>query len=334
MKKIIHSALILASAASLTACGGQTQLAGSAYPVGYQQQPGAYAQNPYAQSAYAYQTPQQSLAQQQQALSPAYGQQQAVSAQRTQATSPQATAARPTAQRTTTATRPPATAQTAATRTAGTAKAAPRAAAPKQSADSIAQQLLQQTRQTFSQLQNYSAIADVYEKNEKGVTNLKLAIKYLNPGSNKLEILNHTNGLFKGAKLVYSSGSDQVTGRAGGVASFLKVTTTLEDDRIKSRRGYRLDQVDTSALVQRLVMSAQHPKVLGKTTIGGRPIAILEYTNANTFDQKVNRELLGIDMETSFIRMHEMYEGQELVYSLKVTELTVNGALNAKDLEI
>ncbi len=329
MKKIINSALILASVASLTACGGQTQLAGSAYPAGYQQQPGAYSQNPYAQSAYAYQTPQQAFAQQPQALSPAYGQQQAAYGQQQpvynqqQAISAQRTA-QPTATRT--------TAQTATRTTAQ--PTAPRAAAAPQTATSIAQQLLQKARQTFSQLQNFSAVADIYEKNEKGTTSLKLAIKYQNPGSNKLEILSHTNSLFKGAKIVYTNGSDQVTGRAGGVASFLKVSSTLDDERIKSRRGYRLDQVDTRALVQRLVMSAQQPKVLGKTTIGGRPIAILEYSSANTLDQKITRELLGIDMETNFIRMHEMYEGQELVYSLKIAELTVNGNLTAKDFEI
>ncbi|MEZ0374529.1 MAG: YdeI/OmpD-associated family protein [Candidatus Sericytochromatia bacterium] len=37
------------------------------------------------------------------------------------------------------------------------------------------------------------------------------------------------------------------------------------------------------------------PKFLGKTNIGGHEIAVLEFLNVNTFDQRITRALLGIE---------------------------------------
>lgn len=116
--------------------------------------------------------------------------------------------------------------------------------------------------------------------------------------------------------------------------SFMKLTVPLSDERISSRRGYRLDQIDTLAIVNRLMKSGQQPKVLGKTNFNGREIAMIEFAGQNPFDNTITREVLGIDMQDNFVRTHEMYVGTDLVYSLKLEQVTVDGTIPASDFTI
>jgi hypothetical protein len=338
MKKILTATLTSTlTLVLLSACGGQTQINPT---MAYGNQ---YGQTPYQQSGYAYQNP-NLMAQQNQNLSnPAQAQySQGFAAQQptqTQATTQQALNA-PQTNATRTATKAPAapvqraaTASTARPSAAATptrqAAAAP--AAPKLSA---AQALLLNARKRVQTLNSAKTVVSCFETNaEKGPTNLKANMMFM-AGTTKLEVISHQNSLFVGAKLSYQAGSPNVTARAAGALGIVKVNAPMTDKRILTRRGYRLDQIDVFAIANRLLNGKSEPKVLGKTLVNGRNIAILEFTNANDFDKEVTRELLGIDMEDYFVRIHEMYAGSELVFSLKLENLQLNAPISAQDLEI
>lgn len=341
MKKILSSTLTSTlTLALLSACGGQTQINPT---MGYAPQQG---QTPYQQSGYAYQNP-GATAQQNQNLSsptqtqyptsfaaqPGTTQQRAaqpVSAPKQiasvpQTTTPQVTTARPPAAK-------PATGQTTTqTKTPARQTSTPAAAAPKLSA---AQILLINARKRVQTLNTAKTTVNCFETNaEKGPTNLKANMTFMS-GTTKLEVISHQNSLFVGAKLSYQAGNPDVTARAAGALGIVKVNAPMTDKRILTRRGYRLDQIDVFAISNRLLNGNAEPKILGKTQINGRNIAILEFTKANDFDQEVTRELLGIDMEDFFVRIHEMYAGSELVFSLKLENVQLNTPVSAKDLEI
>lgn len=343
MKKVFATALTgTLSLFMLSACGGQTQINPS---MAYAPQ---YGQTPYQQSGYAYQNPnlaaqnalgnpaQQALAQSQGA--PQYAAQQpvantaqsaALQAQANAAARAQATPQQTQARAATTAPRNVATPVTAPRAQSAAAPAA--AAAPKISAT---QALLINARKRVQTLNSAKATVNCFETNtEKGPTNLKANMLFLN-GQTKLEVIAHQNSLFVGAKLTYHEGSDQVSARAAGALGLVKVSAPMSDKRILTRRGYRLDQIDTFAIAKRLLNGSVEPKVLGKTQVNGRNIAILEFKNANDFDQSITRELLGIDMENYFIHIHEMYAGSELVFSLKLENLQLNAPLTPQDLEV
>jgi len=108
----------------------------------------------------------------------------------------------------------------------------------------------------------------------------------------------------------------------------------MSDENLLTSRGYQLDQIDSFAIAKGILSGQFVPKVLGKKKVNGRDIAILEFTHANDFDPKITRELLGIDMQDYFVRTHEMYEGDNLVFSLNLSNLEFNAPLTAKDLEI
>lgn len=341
MKKILSSTLTSTlTLVLLSACGGQTQLNPT---MGYAPQ---YGQTPYQQSGYAYQNP-SLMAQQNQnfnnpaqaqypqsfASQPGTVQAQAATTQRT--TAPQNTAARTAA---TASAQRPTTTTTAARQTTQTgatpvrqASAPAAAAAPKLSA---AQILLLNARKRVQTLNSAKATVNCFETNaEKGPTNLKANMTFMS-GTTKLEVISHQNSLFVGAKLSYQAGNPNVTARAAGALGIVKVNAPMTDKRILTRRGYRLDQIDVFAISNRLLNGNVEPKVLGKTQVNGRNIAILEFTRANDFDKEVTRELLGIDMEDFFVRIHEMYAGSELVFSLKLEDIQLNAPVSAQDLEI
>lgn len=342
MKKILSSTLTSTlTLALLSACGGQTQINPT---MGYAPQGG---QTPYQQSGYAYQSPNATAQQSQYANTPSqtatqaqypssFTAQQPSTVQTSPAQTQAAATPRATGPQTTTA-RPPVTAPTAVPQTTQakaptSQKTTPAAtAAPKLSA---AQILLINARKRVQTLNSAKATVNCFETNaEKGPTNLKADMTFLS-GTTKLEVISHQNSLFVGAKLSYQAGSPTVTARAAGALGIVKVNAPMTDERILTRRGYRLDQIDVFAISNRLLNGNVEPKVLGKTQVNGREIAILEFTKANDFDQEVTRELLGIDMQDYFVRIHEMYAGSELVFSLKLENIELNAPVSAQDLEI
>lgn len=329
--------LMVTATLILTACGSQSQT--QAYNP-YMTQPGtsqmgaygaSYQQNLYQQpSNYSYTTPNQG----QMAGAPNTAMGNAAMQQSSFASAPQQQAAAPVT-RSAATTKAPVKAPTTVSRTSTAAKAPLPVAKPAAPAMSMTQTILTKAKASFDKMQNYVAVADVFEtKAGKGPVKAKIKVLFQKPGTSKMHLVEHTNSLFKDAKLTYKSGIDQITGRPGGAMSFMKMTLPMSDDKVTSRRSYRLDQVDTLAIVSRLVRPELNPKLLGKTTVNGRQVAVLEYQAQNHFDPQITKELLGIDMETYFVRIHEMYAGEELVYSLKLPEVQFNQPLSAKDFEV
>lgn len=337
MKKLLSSTLALMSLVSFTACSGSTTMTPNA---ALMQQPSiATGQNAYAQTGFSYEAPDQAISQ-----PGAQGAAQGAIALPAQQAAQTAQAPVPAGSRPTpvfgAAKAPTQTAvKTAATTPARPAATAPRAATPAApaapSADSVGRELLAKSRARVESTQSFIVQGDAYEKDDKGETRIKLKLAFQKGGKSRLDIVQHSNSLFSGAKLSYVPGSDQVTGRPGGAMSFMKMTLPMSDSKIQTRRHYRLDQVDTNAIATRLLGNPSlNPKILGKTTINGRQIAVLEFHNVNDFDKTITRELLGIDMEDHFVRIHEMYAGDTLVYSLKLTTVNLDAPVTAADLEV
>lgn len=339
MKKLLSSTLALMSLVSFTACSGSTTMTPNA---ALMQQPSiATGQNAYAQTGFTYEAPDQAISQ-----PGAQGAAQGAIALPAQQAPQTAQAPVPAGSRPTPvfgAAKAPTqtTVKTAATTSTRPATTAPRAAAPAApaapSADSVGRDLLAKSRARVESTQSFIVQGDAYEKDAKGETRIKLKLAFQkgSPSKCRLDIVQHSNSLFSGAKLSYTPGTDQVTGRPGGAMSFMKMTLPMSDSKIQTRRHYRLDQVDTNAIATRLLGNPSlNPKILGKTTINGRQIAVLEFHNVNDFDKTITRELLGIDMEDHFVRIHEMYAGDELVYSLKLTTVNLDAPVSAADLEV
>jgi hypothetical protein len=317
MKNQIIVVLALAALNSLSGCSGSVPNS-AAYP-GYAAQQMAYSQNNLPNT--------QQLGQQPNPTS-----NPVISPETSQTRASNSTA---TIQQNTTGSKA-APVKSAATKPATSVKGAPLAMPAKAAAPqvSVAQQLVTKAVARFNSLDSFKFMVDGFEM-VSGKTPSRLSFNmFALKGQAKIEVLKHTNSLYVGVKMGYQAGKDAISVRPGGALGFVKVDTKMNDERLSTPRGYRLDQIDAFAIAKRLLSGPQQPKVLGKTQINGRTIAILEYTNANSFDQRITRELLGIDMEDHFIRMHEMFEGDKLVFSLKLNNIQLNAPVSEAEIKI
>lgn len=203
--------------------------------------------------------------------------------------------------------------------------------APQRSA---AKDLLAKAEQHFYALNNFKGIVTILElnaENKQARTQFDMVSNH--QGQVRLEVLDHPIGLAKGAILAYTAGTGSVTARAGGLMSFITAKTPMSDERVSSARGYQLDQVDILATAQRLLRSDREVQILGKRQIAGREVAVLEFSGSNDFDSGITRERLGIALDDHFIVQHEMYIGEQKVFSLELSNMRFNLSLKAKDFQ-
>lgn len=341
MKNLICAVLALASLTSLSACSGQTNPT-SVYPTAQLNAPVPTAHQALIQGGL---TPVLDPASRQDALT-----QVNQPALQHSDNNPQAAATapipgsrsysksifdKPTPAKASTSSLPDVSKQVVPVKTAASTPA-PAAAAAKASVSqaAAAQQVLTQAVERFKTLESVKFNVDGFET-VIGKSPSRLSFTFASlQGKAKIEVLKHTNSMYVGVKMGYQDGQDAISVRPGGMLGFVKVDTKMNDERLSTPRGYRLDQIDAFAISKRLLGQNHTPKVLGKTQLDGRSVAILEYTKVNDFDQRITRELLAIDLEDHFIRMHEMYEGETLVFSLKLSNIQLNAPVAAADLGV
>lgn len=221
----------------------------------------------------------------------------------------------------------PATPATAPQAPAPQAKKAP--AAPK--ADPF-QEYLGKARQAFQQMQGMRATIATFEKAD-GKGNAKINYLY-SQGKVKIDVISSDDASRNGVKLSYNKGGNEVRARASGMLSVIAVTLPMSDKKVISGRGYQLNQIDLNSVIPRLTAPGQTGKVLGKTQFAGANVVVLEIQPKNHFDPRITKERLGVDMNTGMVRIHEMYQGNELVFAGRVESLQLNPQVGPKDFEV
>ncbi|HEY9840841.1 MAG TPA: hypothetical protein V6D23_10325 [Candidatus Obscuribacterales bacterium] len=291
----------------------------------------AYGQNGQMGNAQmGYGNPQMQQGQMQQVNQMGYAPQQ--TAQRT--SQPQ------TSTRTTAGSRPAPTLSKASTTTAAKAPLMSKAPAPatKPPAPTTATkapgaaEFMTKARQAISSLQSLSATVSTFEKGaEAGQGKIRFLYR---SGQIKIDVLSSTNSSQQGVKLGFQSGGNQVRVRPSGVLSMVALNLPMTDPKLLSGRKYQVGQIELTATVNRLTQPGVQAKVLGKTTFAGCEVIVLEITAPNPFDNRITKEDLGLDAQTFLPRIHEMYQGTELVYAGRVEQLTVNPQLPDNAFEI
>lgn len=216
--------------------------------------------------------------------------------------------------------------------------AAPKAAAPAPAkaaapAGPTAAELLAKVHQAVASLQSLSATVSTFEKGPNGTGTGKVQMLY-RAGQVKLDVIASSDSSRLGVKLSFQSGGSQVRVRPSGVLSMVALNLAANDSKLLSGRKYQIPQIELMSTVNRLTQPGVHAKILGKTTFAGAEVIVIEVVGANNFDGSITKEHLGIDSQTFLPRIHEMYQGEELVYAGRVESLTVNPQLAANAFEV
>jgi outer membrane lipoprotein-sorting protein len=186
-------------------------------------------------------------------------------------------------------------------------------------------QWLAQANQAFNGLQTLQATISTFEK-ATGTGTGQIRYTWKQPGQAKIDILKSSDSSRNGVKLAYN-GNGQVQVRAGGILGLMSLNLPMTDSKVKSGRQYLLSQIDLTATVQRLTQPGLQAKAVGKMQMGGSEVVVIEIIPQGHFDPRITKERLGIDLQTFLPRVHEMYEGNNLVYSAKLEQMQVNPSL-------
>lgn len=220
---------------------------------------------------------------------------------------------------------------------ATTAKApatAPAAKAPAPAAAKApdASEYLTKARQAIGSLQSLSATVATFEKGQQAGQG---KIQYLyRAGQVKIDVVSSSDSSRQGVKLAFQSGGNQVRVRPSGVLSMVALNLPMNDGKLLSGRKYQIGQIELTATVNRLSQAGAQAKVLGKTTFAGAEVIVIEITAPNPFDNRITKEHLGLDAQSFLPRIHEMYQGSELVYAGRVETLNINPQLPGNAFEV
>jgi hypothetical protein len=153
------------------------------------------------------------------------------------------------------------------------------------------------------------------------------ALTFRGPGSYRIEMLDSTKILFKGAKLVFHAGETTLHVRPGGLLGLVPLRLPLGDQRLLSLNGYRLDQITGHGILERIDGPDYEITLHGKATVAGEPVQVLKVTAPrNTLDPRITHEFIGFDEQHRF-RLWSAFadpahkRSSDLLYQLTVDEV-------------
>lgn len=107
------------------------------------------------------------------------------------------------------------------------------------------------------------------------------------------------------------------------VGRFVKLP--LDDKRLCTQRGLRLDQMDMQAILERVARPGNTWRPVGPAEVAGRKAVLIAFQGSmRGVDKDVTEEVVGFDDETGLPILDEAYIGQDPVLKLVVHDLKIN----------
>jgi len=149
------------------------------------------------------------------------------------------------------------------------------------------------------------------------------------PYSERIDILQSADEMRRGMQLVYLGG-DKVEILLAKNIPFLgrRFTLGISDNRLKTSRGWRIDQIDVPAIAKRISQVGQLIEDAGEGSVGGRPVRFVKFFDTfRGIDPVVTHEVIGFDEQTGFLLSDEVYEGETRVFALALTNFKMDVGL-------
>jgi hypothetical protein len=138
--------------------------------------------------------------------------------------------------------------------------------------------------------------------------------------------LNNTRFFYEGGKTVKI--------KPPGILGLFAYTFPITKPELTNNRGYTMQQVDTVTLLSRLNDKALKVKFAGFSKVFNDDVYLLELTNIKMPDPKITREIIGVRKTDNIMLLHEMYEGETLVYQDKFQNFLYNAPVTEEDFKL
>lgn len=175
-----------------------------------------------------------------------------------------------------------------------------------------AAQILALVRQAQAAQTGFTAQIETYEKGPKGDSETEtLDVAYKRPSTLRVDITNAT-GEAKGAKVLWTGGSDMKVKPSWMPFS---VGVGITDSRVVSKNGWTIKETDVSCILGVLLDPSAQVKLIGPQVVSGKQTTLLEVHSPKS-PKGVTMEQIGIDSSNNLPNVRLMYKNQTLVYRL------------------
>jgi hypothetical protein len=175
-------------------------------------------------------------------------------------------------------------------------------------------------QQAWAQVRTLSANYDLWEKGSKGTETANVKFFYQKSGSKyRYEVSKHSASIKNGSKSVFDTRTRKIESRLGGMASFLPIKGTLDDERSKSVRNYTLDMTDYATQTELLLVPGAQ--------VTERTPGVLELARPAKYP---GVEAMRVTLDArKFPSAFELVAGGQVVYRKRITGLQVNPSLGS-----
>lgn len=201
---------------------------------------------------------------------------------------------------------------------------APPATVPVPQPDQPAQQgdaqaglaLLQRMRQRLQSAQGVEAMVRSFSEGRfkagKPVQELRRStyrtrLLWQKPARMRGDVLDTDNWLVSGASMVTTDGRN-VKVKASGFLGLFPINVKVDDDLLASNRNHKFGDLAPDAMFGRLMGPSAAWWVVGRQTLGGRPMDVIEVRGVPPVDAAIRREILAVDpgdLTVGFLRMYD-----------------------------
>jgi hypothetical protein len=133
---------------------------------------------------------------------------------------------------------------------------------------------------------------------------------------------------------LYYDGGKKVKIKVPGILGLFTFTFPVNKAELTNPRGKSIEDIDVIALMQRLDDEAARVKFIGLGNVFDQEVYLLEISNIRKLDRKITREIIGVTKAEKYMILHEMYEGDLLVYQDKFKNFTFNVPLTENDFKL
>lgn len=185
-------------------------------------------------------------------------------------------------------------------------------------------------KKKLDSIHDYTCIINSYVRKGDKEEHRLYDYKFMRPGWVRMKII---KGEDKGAELLYSPRTGKVTGRKGGILSFIKLTFEPSHPRVTTIRGHMVNESHFIAIWERWKAYRKLYKPILKET---ETEYILEVEGVNPEKYRgTYREILRIDRKSLLPLGFEQYSKDGvLIHKVVYSKIVVNPGLKLEDFKM
>lgn len=198
---------------------------------------------------------------------------------------------------------------------------------PSPGNQAVATDLANRAVQALGTIGTFTAEARIVDVDplDGDVYKVNVSVMFKAPARNRFTVLpgSHSN---EGLRMMFDDGGDHVIVRPGGILGMARIRLGVDDERVRTSRGFPLMQITQRGILNRLTSPNAALAYLGESSLEGNKADVVALKGPVLL-KGVTEERVFLDDRTHLPVRTEMRVGHEIVFAVTVKNLVPNAKL-------